>query len=54
MLGTLAMAVGAFLVANAAGIMINVEGLRFVGLTGNVLLAPAWAIAMGTSLLRSP
>jgi hypothetical protein len=28
--------------------------LRFIGLTGNVLLAPAWAIGMGTSLLRSP
>jgi hypothetical protein len=26
--------------------------LRFIGLTGNVLLAPAWAIGMGTWLLR--
>jgi hypothetical protein len=53
-LGAAAIAVGAFLVVNAAGIMVDVEALRFIGLTGNVLLAPAWAIGMGTSLLRSP
>jgi hypothetical protein len=53
-LGAAAMAVGAFLVVNAAGIMVDVEALRFIGLTGNVLLAPAWAIGMGTWLLRSP
>lgn len=53
-LGAAAMAVGAFLVVNAAGIMVDVEALRFIGLTGNVLLAPAWAIGMGISLLRSP
>ena len=53
-LGAAAIAVGAFLVVNAAGIMLDVEALRFIGLTGNVLLAPAWAIGMGTSLLRSP
>ena len=29
------------------------RALRFIGLTGNVLLAPAWAIGMGASLLRS-
>jgi hypothetical protein len=34
--------------------MVDVEALRFIGLTGNVLLAPAWAIAMGAWLLRSP
>jgi hypothetical protein len=53
-LGAAAIAVGAFLVVNAVGIMVDVEALRFIGLTGNVLLAPAWAIGMGTSLLRSP
>ena len=53
-LGAAAIAVGAFLVVNAAGIMVDVEALRFIGLTGNVLLAPAWAIGMGASLLRSP
>ena len=53
-LGAAAIAVGAFLVVNAIGIMVDVEALRFIGLTGNVLLAPAWAIGMGTSLLRSP
>jgi hypothetical protein len=53
-LGGAAIAVGAFLVVNAVGIMVDVEPLRFIGLTGNVLLAPAWAIGMGTSLLRSP
>jgi hypothetical protein len=53
-LGAAAMAVGAFLVVNAAGIMVDVEALRFIGLTGNVLLAPAWAIGMGTWLWRSP
>jgi hypothetical protein len=53
-LGAAAIAVGAFLVVNAAGIMVDVEALRFIGLTGNVLLAPAWAIGMGTWLLRSP
>jgi hypothetical protein len=53
-LGAAAIAVGAFLVVNAVGIMVDVEPLRFIGLTGNVLLAPAWAIGMGTSLLRSP
>jgi hypothetical protein len=53
-LGAAAIAVGAFLVVNAVGIMVDVEALRFVGLTGNVLLAPAWAIGMGASLLRSP
>ena len=53
-LGAAAIAVGAFLVVNAAGIMVDVEALRFIGLTGNVLLAPAWAIGMGISLLRSP
>jgi hypothetical protein len=53
-LGAAAVAVGAFLVVNAVGIMVDVEALRFIGLTGNVLLAPAWAIGMGISLLRSP
>ena len=53
-LGAAAIAVGAFLVVNAVGIMVEVEALRFIGLTGNVLLAPAWAIGMGISLLRSP
>ena len=53
-LGAAAIAVGAFLVVNAVGIMVDVEALRFIGLTGNVLLAPAWAIGMGISLLRSP
>jgi hypothetical protein len=52
-LGAAAVAVGAFLVVNAVGIMVDVEALRFIGLTGNVLLAPAWAIGMGTSLLRA-
>jgi hypothetical protein len=52
-LGAAAIAVGAFLVVNAVGIMVDVEALRFIGLTGNVLLAPAWAIGMGTSLLRA-
>ena len=51
-LGAAAIAVGAFLVVNAAGIMVDVEALRFIGLTGNVLLAPAWAIGMGTWLWR--
>jgi hypothetical protein len=41
-------------VINTAGIMADVEALRTIGLTGNVLLAPAWAIGMGASLLRSP
>ena len=53
-LGAAALAVGAFLVVNAVGIMVDVEALRFIGLTGNVLLAPAWAIGMGTWLWRSP
>jgi hypothetical protein len=53
-LGAAAIAVGAFLVVNAVGIMVDVEALRFIGLTGTVLLAPAWAIGMGTWLLRSP
>jgi len=53
-LGVAAIAVGAFLVVNAVGIMVDVEALRFIGLTGNVLLAPAWAIGMGALLLRSP
>ena len=53
-LGVAAIAVGAFLVVNAVGIMVDVEGLRFIGLTGTVLLAPAWAIGMGTWLSRSP
>jgi hypothetical protein len=53
-LGAAAIAVGAFLVVNAAGIMVDVEALRFIGLTGNVLLAPAWAIGMGALLLRTP
>jgi hypothetical protein len=53
-LGAAAVAVGAFLVVNAAGIMVDVEALRFIGLTGTVLLAPAWAIGMGAWLLRSP
>ena len=35
-LGAAAIAVGAFLVVNAAGIMVDVEALRFIGLTGNV------------------
>jgi hypothetical protein len=52
-LGAAAVAVGVFLVVNAVGIMVDVEALRFIGLTGNVLLAPAWAIGMGTSLLRA-
>jgi hypothetical protein len=30
-----------------------VSRLSFIGLTGNVLLAPAWAIGVGTSLLRA-
>jgi hypothetical protein len=52
-LGAAAIAVGAFLVVNAVGIMVDVEALRFIGLTGNVLLAPAWAIGMGTLLWRA-
>jgi hypothetical protein len=52
--GVLAILVGAALVVNAAGILVDVEVLRFIGLTGNVLLAPAWAIGLGASLLRSP
>lgn len=54
LLGGLAMVVGAFLVLNAIGIMIDVEALRLIGLTGNVLLAPAWAIGLGARMLRSP
>ncbi|MGH9279716.1 MAG: hypothetical protein ACRD12_16665 [Acidimicrobiales bacterium] len=53
-LGALAMVVGAALVLNAVGILVDVEALRLIGLTGNVLLAPAWAIGLGASLLRSP
>jgi hypothetical protein len=52
-LGAAAIAVGPFLVINAVGIMVDVEAWRFIGLTGTVLLAPAWAIGMGTSLLRA-
>ncbi len=39
-LGAAAIAVGAFLVVNAAGIMVDVEALRFIGLTCNVLPHP--------------
>jgi len=53
-LGAAAIAVGAFLVINTVGIMVDVEVLRFIGLTGTVFLAPTWAVGMGTSLLRSP
>jgi hypothetical protein len=52
--GVLATVVGAALVVNAAGILVDIEVLRFIGLTGNVLLAPVWAIGLGASLLRSP
>ena len=34
-LGAAAIAVGAFLVVNAVGIMVDVEALRFIGLTGS-------------------
>ena len=53
-LGAAAIAVGAFLVVNAIGIMVDVEALRFIGLTGNVLLAPAWAIGMGPRCCDHP
>jgi hypothetical protein len=32
---------------------VDVEGLRMLGLTGTVLLAPMWAIGMGVSMLRT-
>jgi hypothetical protein len=52
-LGAAAIAVGAFLVVNTVGIMADVEAVRTIGITGNVLLAPAWAIGMGASLYTS-
>lgn len=51
--GWLAVVVGAALLVNTVGILAGVEGLRFLGITGHVLLAPAWAGWMGALLLRS-
>lgn len=53
LLGTLAVVVGLALVLNAVAILLDVEALRTIGLAGNVLLAPVWAIATGVWLLRS-
>lgn len=51
--GTLALVVGVALVLNTLGILVDAEGLRLLGITGNVLLAPVWAITMGVGLTRS-
>ena len=53
-LGILAVVIGAALLVNTAGILLDVEVLRLIGLTGNVLLAPAWSVGLGVSLLRPP
>jgi hypothetical protein len=52
-LGTTAIVIGSALVLNTLGILVDVEGLRMLGLTGTVLLAPMWAIGMGVSMLRT-
>ncbi|MFT5223774.1 MAG: hypothetical protein ACI867_002098, partial [Glaciecola sp.] len=52
-LGTTAIVIGVALVLNTLGILVDVEGLRMLGLTGTVLLAPMWAIGMGVSMLRT-
>lgn len=52
-LGWLAVVIGVALLVNTVGILVDVEGLRLLGLTGNVLLAPAWAVWIGVSLLRN-
>lgn len=51
-LGVLALVIGAALALNAAAILLDVEMLRTIGLAGNVLLAPLWAIGIGAALLR--
>lgn len=50
--GWLAVLVGVALVVNTLAILIDVESLRTIGLTGHVLLAPLWSIGMGVALLR--
>lgn len=53
-LGGLAIAIGAALVLSVVGIVVDVEVLRLLGLTGTLLLVPAWAIGLGRSLWRAP
>ena len=53
-LGVLAVVAGLFSLVNAAGGILDVESVNLVGLTGNLLLAPAWAVWLGVDLLRSP
>ena len=50
--GIFGMVVGVALLLNAVGNLFNIEFLSLLGLTGNILLGPIWAIWMGVSLLR--
>ena len=50
--GILGMVVGVALLLNAVGNLSNIEFFSLLGLAGNLLLGPVWAIWLGISLLR--
>lgn len=50
-LGVLAMVIGAFLVLNSVGNLAGLEALSTMGVLGNVILLPAWAILVGLRLI---
>jgi hypothetical protein len=51
-LGILAMVLGVFLLLNGIGSLFQIESLSLIGLTGNLLLVPIWAIWFGIDLLK--
>ena len=51
-LGAIAIAISAFLVLATIGTVVGVEALNVTGVTATVLLAPAWAIALGIRLMN--
>ena len=53
-LGILALVLGVFLLLNGIGSLLQIESLSLLGLTGNLLLVPIWAIWFGVDLLKKP
>jgi hypothetical protein len=46
------MVLGVFLLLNGIGSLLQIESLSLIGLTGNLLLVPIWAIWFGIDLLK--
>lgn len=52
MLGYFTVVLGFLLLLNGLGVLVEHDVLTLIGLTGNLLLAPLWALWLGITLLR--